>query len=273
VKIAGFAWVVATLALAMPAFATTKEACVASYEQTQSLRQAGKLSAAREAALVCAREECPDVVRGDCASWLTAIEESLPTVVLVARDASGSEIADARVLEGERVVQARLDGKAVPMDPGEHQLRFEREGAPPVTLEVIVHEGDKRLRIEASFGVDEAPSEGGGGRSILAPALIGGAGLVGLAVAGTLGGLALAQKSDLEGSCAPNCTDAEVAPVRTKLLAADVTAGVSIAALATAAIVFFTSSGSNEPRKTSALQFEFFPTKGGGFAGVRGAFQ
>ncbi|MDI1443402.1 hypothetical protein [Polyangium sp. 6x1] len=265
----------APLSLATPASATTKKECVASYEQTQSLRKDGKLAQAREAALVCSHNDCPRVVRGDCTEWLAEIEKSLPTVVLAARDEKGDETADVRVFEGDKLVRERLDGKAMPMDPGEHVLRFERDGAEPVTRKVIVHEGDKLVRIEASFlkepKAPEAPPADKGSGVPVAPIVLGGVGILGLGAAGVIGLLALSAKSDLEASCAPNCVAADVDPIRTKLLAADITAGASLALLGTAAVVYF-ASGSRDDTKSAMPRIEFAPTIGGGFLSLRGAF-
>lgn len=265
----------ATIPLAAPASATTKKECVASYEQTQSLRKEGKLAAAQEAALVCSHDDCPRVVRKDCTEWLAEIEKSLPTVVLMARDEKGDETADVRVFEGDKLVRDRLDGKAMPMDPGEHVLRFERDGAEPVTRKVIVHEGDKLVRIEASFKKEpKAPedkhAENGRGLPIL-PIVIGGVGLIGLGTAGVIGLLAFSEKSDLEESCAPRCTAASVDAVRTKFLVADVTAAASVAILGAAAIVYFTSVPSDE-KKSAMPRLQFAPTIGGGFLSLQGTF-
>ncbi len=263
----------ASIALAAPSSATTEKQCLSAYEQTQSLRKEGKFTAAREAALACSHQDCPRGVQGDCTEWVADIEKSLPTVVLVARDENGEERADVRVLEGGKVVRERLDGKSVPMDPGEHELRFEHEGSSPVTRKVIVHEGDKLLRIEASFAKTEKAPRGEEKKSHvpIAPLVMGGVGILGLGVAGTLGLLALSAKSDLEASCAPRCTQADVDPLRTKLLAADITAGVSLAILAAGAVVYLTSSG-EDPKKSAKPHFEFGPTIGGGFMSLRGAF-
>ena len=268
-----------TLAAA-PASATTKKECAAAYEQTQSLRKESKLASAREAALVCSHADCPRVVRGDCAEWLAEIEKSLPTVVLIARDERGEETADVRVFEGDKLVRERLDGKALPMDPGEHTLRFERDGAEPVTRKVIVHEGDKLVRIEASFvkapkAPVEAPSDKKARRVPIAPLVIGGVGILGFAAAGVIGIVGLTGKSDLEDSCAPRCSPAEVEPVREKLLAADITAAASFAILGTAAIVWLTDDSGDEKgpeENTARTHVAFAPTIGGGFFSLRGAF-
>ncbi|HEY2516347.1 MAG TPA: hypothetical protein VGI39_35995, partial [Polyangiaceae bacterium] len=80
-----------------------KSACVRAYESSQVLRQQGHHLDAREALRVCAREECPVLVRTDCANWLVDLEEALPSIVVHATT-DGVERNDVTVL---------VDGKEV----------------------------------------------------------------------------------------------------------------------------------------------------------------
>jgi hypothetical protein len=279
VKGARLAVSAAILLAASPSGATTKQECAAAYEQTQALRGEGALSAAREQALICSRDDCPRVVRADCAAWLGEIERSLPTVVFVVRDEKGDEIADVRVTDGGKPLREKLDGKAVPLDPGAHVLRFEREGSAPVERKVMVHEGDKLVRVEASFKAEAKPEalpppapEAKGKGAPVGAYVLGGVGIVGLGVAATLGILALGERSDLEKTCAPDCAQGDVDAIRTKLLAADITGGVSIAAIGVATVLLLTAKSGDGPQKGAAPRLEVGPTVGGAFVGVRGAF-
>lgn len=280
-KGARFAVAAAILFAASPAGATTKQECATAYEQTQALRGEGSLSAAREQALICSRDDCPRVIKVDCATWLGEIERSLPTVVFVVRDERGEEIADVRVTDGGKPLRDKLDGKAVPLDPGAHVLRFERESAAPIERKVMVHEGDKLLRVEASFAPAETPADGepppppASAPRKGAPVgayVLGGAGFLGLGVAATFGILALRDRADLRETCAPRCAQGEVDAIRTKLLVADITGGVGIAAIGVATVLLLTAPSGKEPKKDAAPRLEVGPTVGGAFVGVRGAF-
>ena len=70
----------ALLLLAAPAQAGDAAACAEAAERAQPLRRAGSLRAARAQLLVCARKECPRVVRKDCEGWLADVDRSIPTV-------------------------------------------------------------------------------------------------------------------------------------------------------------------------------------------------
>ncbi|UQA63009.1 hypothetical protein [Polyangium aurulentum] len=272
----------AILLAASPSGATTKKECAAAYEQTQALRGEGALSAAREQALVCSRDDCPRVIKGDCATWLAEIERSLPTVVFVVRDERGDEIVDVRVTDGGKPLRDKLDGKAVPLDPGAHVLRFEREGSAPIERKVMVHEGDKLVRVEASFKPGgesaeeepEAPSSSAGskGGAPVGAYVLGGVGILGLGVAATFGILALGDRADLKDTCAPQCAQGDVDAIRTKLLVADITGGVSIAAIGVATVLLLTAPSGKEPKKDAMPRIDVGPMVGGAFVGVRGAF-
>ncbi len=101
-----------------------KQQCVEAYEQTQSLRKSASLRSARASALTCAQAGCPAVVKKDCAAWLTELDQSLPSVVLSARDKAGQETTAVRVFVDNEPLVERLDGRAVALDPGAHTFRF-----------------------------------------------------------------------------------------------------------------------------------------------------
>jgi hypothetical protein len=77
--------------------------------------------------------------------------------------------------------------------------------------------------------------------------LFGGVALAGFATAAALGIWALHERSALEGSCGPFCTDAEVSPLRTKLVIADVALGTAVVALAVGAYRYFTRAPASPP--------------------------
>jgi hypothetical protein len=128
-----------------------KEQCVARHSDAQKLRMEAKLRAAREALLVCARPECPAIARDDCTKWLGEVQDEIPTVVVVATDANGSDVADVKVLSDGVVVAPELTGQPVFLDPGPHALRFEREGSNPVERKLVLRVGERNRRVEVQF--------------------------------------------------------------------------------------------------------------------------
>lgn len=215
-------WAVAAVA-AVAAIAGTpglaraddKQVCIAAYDQTQTLRADGKLKAAREQAAACMRDACPAFMRTDCATWLREIDASQPTVVFEVRDAAGKEMSAVRVeLDGKPWLEA-LDGSSKPVDPGQHTFHYVLAGGSAPDETVQIREGEKNRKLSAAFqkaAASPAPppppppgdavpsparSEEAPHRSV-APWIIGGVGLAGLAVGGILGGVVLHDKSIID---------------------------------------------------------------------------
>ncbi len=247
--------------------------CASSYEQAQILRREGRLCEARSAMVICSSSKCPGIVRKDCALWLSQIEGDIPTVVVVARGVEGTDLTDVRVSIDGRPVQTVARGQAFAVNPGEHVFRFERGESKPVQQTVVIHQGEKNRLIpvtmleqsrtvlqepEAKQAPSATPDDEARASAPSAPAperkvsessskgaaFIVGAGSV-LAL-GTSMYLGLTGRSDLEHlrtSCAPLCTDSDIASVKTKLIASDVTLGVGLVSLAIASYLFFIDSG------------------------------
>ncbi|WP_394842442.1 hypothetical protein LZC95_35905 [Pendulispora brunnea] len=220
-------------------------ACVAAVEQGQILHRDGKLRKAREKFIACARDECPGPVRRDCAHWLSEVDASLPSVVFGAKLRDGRELRKGRVLFDGEPLHDSLNGRAVAVDPGAHTLRFELEGAKPLQIETVIHEGEKNRLIaptlepldgpatppaavtapEPSAPPPEEPkkTEPAESRPIpVAAFLTGGVALVGLAGFTYFGLKGRGELDDLRSSCGPNCPQDDVDSARSKLLVGDV---------------------------------------------------
>jgi hypothetical protein len=100
---------------------------------------------------------------------------------------------------------------------------------------------------------------------------LGGAGLVGLGAYGMLVYWARTDNMSLAG-CSPNCSRESVDHIRHLYLAADVSFGVGVAAVGTAAWLLLTSTPKNEVPAHSAYGIDVRPTRSGAFAAVSGTF-
>jgi hypothetical protein len=264
---------VAALAL----FATVAKAddsvrvCIAASTDGQTLRQQGKLLAAREQMIACARDACPGVVRSHCARWLKEVEAAIPSVVVRAEDASGADAIGAHLTIDGR--PQRLDGQPVRLDPGPHTVTVQSDAGAGARKEehLLLLEGEASRRVIVRLPAT-APVAGTGAtpaRTIpLGAWILGGAGLVALGGATYFG---LAAKSDLDGlqsSCSPHCTDAQTQPGRTDALVFDVLLGVGATAVAAAVVwgLAFPSLASHADDAAPSVQVGVRPLPGGGFA-------
>jgi hypothetical protein len=106
-----------------------REACIAAYVDAQTARNAGAFVRARESISTCAREACPGMIKRDCREWQAELPTLTPSVILRVEDEHGRALTDARATIDGRSIP--LDGVAVPLDAGEHVVRFEHEGDKP----------------------------------------------------------------------------------------------------------------------------------------------
>jgi hypothetical protein len=228
-------------------------ACLDAAEEGQKARDAGAYRRARGAFIACAAEECPGEVRKSCVGWLGELEKATPTVVFGAR-ARGAEVSDVRVSVDGEVVATRIDGKPIPLDPGEHRFRFERAGEDPVDQTSVVLAGEKERLMSVRFGPEPVATPSGvaspPGAAPNAPPGSAGTGVAPGAAAVTLGAVGLASLLagavlDVSGyvflqQCAgdPSCTGQhERAEVQWRLLTGDLLLGAGALACVGALLV------------------------------------
>ncbi|MDB4945705.1 MAG: uncharacterized protein JWP97_5239 [Labilithrix sp.] len=221
--------------------------CIASADEAQLARYRGKLGAAREGFVKCARTECPGPIRNDCLRWLAEVDAGMPTVVLgAAWSDDGGDVVDAQVRVDGAVVPDAASGRAVPLDPGEHAVVFTRDPAPPVAITIIVREGEKNRPVRATL---VRPVRAKPLAPVVAPApaarvpvvswVLGG---VAVAAVGSGIGWYVAGRNGLAGlrdTCGHSCPPSDVDDQRRKLLVGDISVVLGIAALGAASWFFF----------------------------------
>jgi hypothetical protein len=257
------------------AAAVTKEACIDAHASSQVLQRKGQLRAAREQLEICLQETCPQILRVACGQWLEQVEASTPTVVFEAKDGRGEPTADVRVLMDGAPLADHLDGRSIPLDPGEHTFRFDAPDGAHREMRILVPEGRKNWPIVADFvqskradvGATSATGAAGadGSRRTLGYVL-GGVGLASIATGAAFGIVALgASKQNVCSSPCP-AKDANGAPNPTLVRGndaydragtfawlSDIGFGAGILALGVGAYLVLTSAAPNAvaPQKAS----------------------
>ena len=272
------------LAASPAAAADDKAACVASYERSQTLRKEHHLHKAREELRSCSRSVCPVLVRSDCVTWLDEVQVALPTVAIRASK-DGADVAAVRVIEDGEMVASKLDGTSLDVEPGEHTFRFETDGAPPITVTLVIHEHEKDRVVPVVFVAPHAEGDGvvvesGQGTTAVRPVplgvwVLGGVGVAGLATFGILGGIGKSNESSLRSSCSPDCSSSSIGKVRGEYIGADVALGVGAASLVSAAVWYLlrpTHTETGEPAPASVPQVGMVPRAGGGVLQWNGSF-
>ena len=268
--------------------------CLASHSQAQRSRRGGKLRESRTGLLVCARSLCPRVVRTECGRFLTEVDALLPAVVISARTPAGEDLSEVRVIVAGELALSRLDGRPLPLDPGQHQVRVEAPGRAPQEQSFLIVEGETARPLTFTLTADAdrsapplpgarsspeagaSPSLGGQHRPVPTSVyVLGGVGAVAL---GSFAVFGLTGRSDylaLKGTCAPGCPASGAAPVRNKLLVADVSLGVAVVAIGAGAALFFmrpTVAPASATNADGGIHLEVHARAGGMAASVAGEF-
>ncbi len=266
--------------------ADAKASCGDAYEGAQEARGKAALLSAREQLLICSRDQCPKFIRTDCAKWLEQVTSAIPSLVIAVQDPDGNDLPDVQLeIDGKTVTESL--SLALDIDPGEHTLSVSVAGFEPMSQTVVLREGEQRRRVDfvmqrpasaeparpaaSTTAPDQISTETAG-----APALayiLGGVGVV------AMGGFAYfaltgrSQRSDLESSCSPNCSQSKIDEVDQSFLFADISLGVGVVSLGVATYLLLSGS-SDAPAASSArsLPLSLMAAPGGAFGAWRGTF-
>jgi hypothetical protein len=277
----------------------TKDQCVEANGKGQDLRRQGKLTEAAEQFRKCADAACPGMVRDDCTRRLDEAQRAQPTVAFQVKDASGADQTSVTVTMDDKPIASKLDGTALPVDAGQHVFVFTVQGQAPVTLTLVLTEGEKgRLERVVMGGGSPPPAPLSGGTaggmldaSSLTPPpagglgtqktvglAVGGVGVAGIIVGGIFGIMAIGKKSDQTDACGSSaaCANRNAALDAHSSSQTDGTISTigfvaGAALVAGGALLFFTG---HSPEKTNAARIHVVPAMGpgGGALSLRGAF-
>jgi hypothetical protein len=285
---------IASIASVAPAHADDRAQCVTASEKAQQLRNAGKLSEARDQLVICGRAECPKLVQQDCTQWMSELLSMLPSVVPGAKDRRGRDIVDVRVSVDGKVVTETLDGKPIPVDPGVHVFKFETKGAPALDEKIVVRQGEKNRIVTVTFALGEDPNEPkkpgpvdgasgndhrdrdkdrGGSSPPIAAFVVGGLGLVALGTALYINLDANADARKLRDECAPRCNPEDVDDVEQRRIVAGVTAAAGGALVIAGVVLFFVhNSGDSRGGRAKGPSFAVAPITGGALGAAAVSF-
>jgi len=245
---------------------TVAERCARDAEAAQPLRRKSEYVRALEKLRACASAACPAIVAADCARWEAEVTDALPTLVFGARDERGRDVEGATV-SVDGATPTPVDGRALGVDPGEHQLVFRRPSGEEIRESVVALASQKGRLVVATFPATAEPAapappptasalgvprlgastEPGAptpprARSWIWPITLGGAAVVLGGVGGVLGVSADHRYREMQTGCgnARSCTDAEIDGNRRAFVVADVFLVSAALAAAAAVIVYAT---------------------------------
>lgn len=233
------------------------EECVRAYGDAQVLRRDGKLLESRKQLIICGSQSCPGVVRDDCSVWLQNVEDEIPSVVFSARDDHGKDVINVAVEVDGREIVSSLDGRPVSMNPGPHRFRYVALGYKPYEQLVLIRQGDKAVKIMVKLQADintkttdrtktKTHKDHDRSKSPVAAYVLWGVGGLGMASFAYFGLTGKSELDRLRNTCAPSCRVSDRDAAWRKLIVADVSLGISLAALAAGSYVYFTTPSSSD---------------------------
>jgi hypothetical protein len=255
----------------------SKRTCASAFANAQRLMRAGSLLEAKKKLVICGGPQCPVAMHPDCQQWLASVEASIPTVVFQVALAPGQSAGTVQLsVDGGDPVP--LDGRAVSIDPGTHDVTFVASGFRPTTKHFVVSEGEKlrrevvtlapslevRRNDERAGPIALAPAQpqAGEGRAsrVTAPVIIAGSGAV-LAGIGALYFGVKARSDDRQlSNCTPDCPRGQVDDVRRGYLLTNLSIGVAAVGLTTAIVLYLLQGRSVKRPMSSALGIGPGPT-------------
>lgn len=239
------------LLVSAPSFADEKDTCADAHIQGQTSRRDGKLVDAKERFSACANESCPELVRKDCTTWAAELTNSIPSVVIEARDEDGHETVDVSLSIDGKPRGNRLDGRAIELDPGNHVIRIQLPNEKSVEQQVMMHEGERARRVTLRFPArqrpkpEKLPPRESSGPSAL-PFVFGGVAVVAFGSFATFALLGKKKQNELD-ECRPDCAQSDVDGMRTRYAIGDIS--LAVGAVATGLTLYFAFSGSGNDAK------------------------
>ncbi len=275
------------------------------YESAVDKEKDGHLREAGTLASQCAEATECGVIVSRCKALTEKLAIETPTVVPLCSDEKGQPKVDVEVKVDGEVLTSQLDGRALPLEVGLHDITFGTDGKVIATQKVMILEGQRNRPLTAKLSAsgtatldtgdgksgapdtsddtEAKPGRDNAGADALStppeqvsrphsalPFVIGGAGLVVAAAGGLLTYWGSQDNSDLQKMCKPNCSPASVDHVQTMYIAADISFGVGAAALAAATWMLVKPHGEDKPSPSAKV--EVHPTASGAFASVSGSF-
>jgi hypothetical protein len=134
-----------------PTAPSDHQACLSAYKSAQELERIGRFLQAKELVDSCMSPGCGWVLQRKCAFLSSMMASDIPSVVPVVTDEAGKPRIDVKVTMDGAVLTSRLDGRAVPIDPGLHEFSFSMQNRVIVKRQIMIGQGERNRAILISL--------------------------------------------------------------------------------------------------------------------------
>jgi hypothetical protein len=134
-----------------PAMSGEDATCSAAHQSAKDHEQAGQLIEADKLLRTCARPLCGSPLWEECAAEGIELSATIPSIVPLVTDAAGQPRVDVQVKVDGTVISTRLDGRALLIDPGTHELSFSNESGVFATQKIQIARGQRNRQVKVSM--------------------------------------------------------------------------------------------------------------------------
>ncbi|HXI56984.1 MAG TPA: hypothetical protein VNO55_13045 [Polyangia bacterium] len=124
---------------------------MATYKNAQRRAHAGRLREAKDLMMKCASASCGSFLLHACTSRYTQLDADIPSVVPLVADGSGQPLADVQVVMDGQLLTDKLDGHALPVDPGRHEFSFIVRGENIDTQTLLIATGQRNRPLSTAL--------------------------------------------------------------------------------------------------------------------------
>ncbi len=133
------------------AAARENKACMTAYKRGTQLTKDAKFHLAKEAMTACTKLTCSAALRKECMSKVDQLNLDAPTLVPEVTDDRGRPVTDVRIMMDGKPWVTKVDGRAMPVDPGLHVFTFESRGVVFAKERMVILQGQRNRPISASL--------------------------------------------------------------------------------------------------------------------------
>jgi hypothetical protein len=147
----------------------TAQSCTAAYKSAVKAQQASHLQEAQKWFAACSQQACGTLIRRECLLSYDQITADIPTIVPVVTTVTGEPVLDVKVTMDGALLASKIDGRALPVDPGPHEFTFITH-AGSATQKVVILQGQRNRPIAMALATSgQQPQKAGPPRAAMAP--------------------------------------------------------------------------------------------------------
>jgi hypothetical protein len=146
----------------------TAQSCTVAYKSAVKAQQASHLQEAQKWFAACSQQACGTLIRRECLLSYDQISADIPTIVPVVTTVTGEPVLDVKITMDGALLASKIDGRALPVDPGLHEFTFITH-AGSATQKIVILQGQRNRPIAMAMAAPgQQPQTNGQPRAAMA---------------------------------------------------------------------------------------------------------